>query len=228
MLNPAAQAPAPSRRGRGRGTSADTPLRIIAATLSALAEHGYAGTTARVIAARGGIPVGLIFYHFGTVDDLLLAALDHSSAVRLPRWREELADVEDLGTLMERMEGLYAEDIASGHAVAVKELVANGAFSERLRPAMASRMEPWFALAETVAAHVLAGSPVLALVPPRDLAVAAVALYLGLDTVSRLSGETTTAETLFAAGLGLAPLLGTIGGRGSRPRRSHPARVDIE
>lgn len=228
MLNSAAQTPARSRRGRGRGPSADTPLRIIAATLSALAEDGYAGTTARVIAARGGIPVGLIFYHFGTVDDLLLAVLDHTSAARLPRWKEELADVEDVGTLMERMQRLYAEDIASGHAVAVKELVANGGFSERLRPAMASRMEPWFALAEAVAARVLAGSPVLAQVPPRDLAVAAVALYLGLDTVSRLSGETTTAERLFAAGLGMAPLLSAMGGRGSRPRAGHPTRVDIE
>jgi AcrR family transcriptional regulator len=181
-----------------------------------------------VIAARGGFPVGLIFYHFGTLDALLLAVLDHTSAARLPRWQEALADVEDLGTLMERMHALYAEDLASGHAVAVKELVANGAFSERLAPAMASRMQPWFALAEGVAARVLAGSPLLKLAGPRDLAVASIALYLGLDTVSRLSGETTAAETLFAAGVGLAPLLGILGGTRSRRPGRHTTRVDIE
>jgi AcrR family transcriptional regulator len=203
-------------------------VRIIAATLAALAENGYAGTTARVIAARGGVPVGLIFYHFGTVDDLLLAVLDHTSAARLPRWDDALGDVKDMPTLMERMHELYAEDLASGHAVAVKELVANGAFSERLGPAMSSRMEPWFGLAERVAARVLAGSPLLTVVRPRDLAVAAVALYLGLDTVSRLSGETTTAETLFAAGLELAPLLGTRGGPGARHGGGRPTRIDVE
>jgi hypothetical protein len=58
--------------------------------------------------------------------------------------------------------------------------------------------------------------------------VAAVALYLGLDTVSRLSGETTTAETLFAAGLELAPLLGAMGRAGARRGGGRPTRIDVE
>jgi AcrR family transcriptional regulator len=228
MVDAVAQPAVKGRRGRGRAQSSATPLRIIAATLTALAENGYAGTTARVIAARGGFPVGLIFYHFGTVDDLLLAVLDHTSAARLPRWNEALAGVVDLPTLMKRMHELYVEDLASGHALAVKELVANGAFSERLGPAMASRMEPWFELAERVAGRVLAASPVLNVVAPRDLAVAAVALYLGRDTVSRMSGESTTAESLFAAALRLAPLLGSRGGAGSRRPHRPSTRVVIE
>lgn len=228
MLNSGAQPTARARRGRGRAHSTATPLRIIAATLAALAENGYAGTTARVIAARGGVPVGLIFYHFGTVDDLLLAVLDHTSAARLPEWNEALAEVDDLPTLVERMQHLYAEDLASGHAIAVRELVTNAGFSERLGPALASRMEPWLALAESVVARVLGGSPLAGLVGPRDLAVAAVALYLGLDTVSRLSGETTTAETLFAAGLALAPLLASRAGPGRHHRGGHPTRIAVE
>jgi AcrR family transcriptional regulator len=228
MIKSGAQPATRSRRGRGRAQASATPVRIIVATLSALADSGYAGTTARVIAARGGFPVGLIFYHFRTIDDLLLAVLDHTSAARLPQWSQALADVDDVATLMERMHGLYAEDLASGHALAVKELVANGTFSERLGPAIASRMEPWFALGESVAGRVLAGSPLLGLVGPRDLAVAAVALYLGLDTVSRLSGESTTAETLFAAALGLAPLLGSMGGGGTRRRPDRPAHIEVE
>ena len=228
MLNADAQ-PAPrGRRGRARTQSSATPDRIIAATLAALAENGYAGSTARVIAARGDLPVGLIFYHFGTLDDLLLAVLDHTSAARLPRWKEALADVDDLATLFERMNELYAEDLASGHAMAVKELVANGAFSDRLGTAMTSRMQPWFALAESVAVRVLERSSLFTFVKPRDVAVAAIALYLGLDTVSRLSGESTTAETLFAAGLRLAPLLGSM--TSSEPQRRHhrTTRIDIE
>jgi AcrR family transcriptional regulator len=227
MIKSSAQTAARSRRGRARPASTDTPQRIIAATLEALGQHGYAGTTARVIAARGAFPVGLIFYHFGTLDDLLLAVLDHTSAARLPRWRDALADAGDLATLMERMHALYAEDIASGHALAVRELVANGAFSDRLGPAMAARMEPWLALAEDAATRVLGASPMLRTVRPRDLAVAVVALYLGLDTVARLSGERTTAETLFAAGLRFAPLLSSgRAPRGSPERR--PTRVDID
>ncbi len=205
----------------------ETRERILEATLAALGEHGYAATTARVIAARGRFPVGLIFYHFGTLDDLLLSVLDHTSASRLPRWQEALAGVDDAATLLERMHVLYEEDVRSSHALAVKELVANGGFSERLAPELASRMEPWFALAESVAGRVLAGSPLLKMLSARDLAVTAVALYLGIETVSRLGGEPESAQKLFAAGAQLAPLLGALGSR-APGRGVRPTRVDID
>lgn len=214
-----------TRRGPPRAGAAQTRERILEATLSALGEHGYAATTARVIAGHGGFPVGLIFYHYGTLDDLLLAVLDHTSSARLPRWQEALADVEDVATLLERMHVLYEHDVRSSHALAVKELVASGGFSQRLAPELASRMEPWFTLAETVAKRVLGRSQLLTVMSARDLAVAAVALYLGLETVARLSGEPASAQKLFAAGAQLAPLLDVLGsrqrGRGTRPTRVH-------
>ncbi len=229
MIKSSAQQGRPTRRGRARPVAADTPGRIIEATLSALGEHGYAATTARVIAARGGFPVGLIFYHFGTLDGLLLAVLDHTSAMRLPRWRQALASVRDVATLLDRLDVLYGEDVRSSHALAVKELVANGGFSQRLAPELAARMQPWFGLAEEVAARVLADSPLLAVLSARDLAVTAVSLYLGLETVARLCDEPASAERLFTAGRHLAPLLGHLGARsaGTGPR-VRPTRVDID
>jgi AcrR family transcriptional regulator len=169
--------------------------------------------------------MALIFYHYGTLDGLLLAVLDHTSGVRLPRWCAALADVADAGTLLERMRELYSEDVDSAHALAVRELVANGRFSERLAPELASRMEPWFALAEDVAERVLAGSPLLRLLSARELAVTTVALYLGLETVARLRGEPASAAALFAAGAQLAPLLGSLGGA---TRAVRPTRLDID
>jgi AcrR family transcriptional regulator len=227
MISSSAQVSRRPRRGRPRGGADATRQRILEATLGALGEHGYAATTARVIAARGGFPVALIFYHFGTVDDLLLAVLDHTSATRLPRWQEALGDVDDVAALLERVHALYEEDVLSAHALAVKELVANGGFSERLAPELASRMEPWFALAEDAAARVLAGSPLLSLLSARELAVTAVALYLGLETVARLRDEPASAQRLFAAGAQLAPLLGALGSRESG-RRVRLTRVDID
>jgi AcrR family transcriptional regulator len=216
-----------TRRGRGRTGATDTRDRILEATLAALGDNGYASTTARVIAARGGFPVGLIFYHFGTLDDLLLAVLDHTSAARLPRWTETLADVDDVDELLQRMQRLYAEDVRSSHAMAVKELVVNGGFSQRLGPELASRMEPWFALAEGVAGRVLSRSPLLDVLSARDLAVTAVALYLGLETVSRLSGEATSADKLFAAAGQYAPLLGAMR-RGGTRGGDRSTRIEVE
>jgi AcrR family transcriptional regulator len=214
------------RRGRSRASVVETRERIIGATLDALTHKGYAGTTARVIAASARVPVGLIFYHFGTLDSLLLAVLDHTSATRLPRWEHALATVRDPTGLMRIMGELYAEDMASGHAVAVRELVSNGGLSARLGAEIAARMEPWFALAEAVATRVLDGSPVLRLIPARDLAVTAVSLYIGLDIVSRLAGTSTSAATLVAAGERMAPLLGVLTPK-PRPSSPRPRRISL-
>jgi len=73
-----------SSRGRAEeGTR--TRAHLVEAALRTLIEEGYAGTSARAIAGRAGLNPALIFYHFGGVDDLLLAALDRSSAERLER-----------------------------------------------------------------------------------------------------------------------------------------------
>lgn len=216
------------RRGRPRGGATDTRLRIIEATLDALGENGYAATTARVIAGSASVPVGLIFYHFGTLDELMLAVLDHTSAARLPRWRDALAGVGDATGLLRAMGMLYAEDARSGHALAVRELVSNGAFSGRFGAEMSVRMEPWFELAESIAARVLQDAPVLAWISARDLAVTAVALYLGLDVVSRVGGTPTSAAALVAAGERIAPLLAGLtvaAGPAGRPR---VRRVTVE
>jgi DNA-binding transcriptional regulator YbjK len=59
--------------GGGRRTRRNDPdrkTRILDATLDALVEHGVAGTTHRHIAARAGVPLGSITYHFASLVDL--------------------------------------------------------------------------------------------------------------------------------------------------------------
>ena len=178
--------------------------------------------------------MALIFYHFGTLDGLLLAVLDHTSAARLPRWREALADVGDVATLLERMRELYEEDVRLGaRAGGARSSWPTAGSRSGWRPSSASRMEPWFALAEEVAARVLAGSPLLAVLSARDLAVTAVALYLGSRPWRGCAASRRRRQTLFTAGAHLAPLLGGLGARAGtgavRPtRRRHRLNPTLE
>ncbi|QER89139.1 TetR/AcrR family transcriptional regulator [Streptomyces tendae] len=48
--------------------------RILAATLDLIAEEGVAGVSHRKIAARAGVPLGSMTYHFTGIDELLLEA----------------------------------------------------------------------------------------------------------------------------------------------------------
>ena len=60
--------------------------RIVDAALHTLTSTGYANTSVRAIATTGGFSPALVFYHFGSVDALLLAVLDRISGERLSRY----------------------------------------------------------------------------------------------------------------------------------------------
>lgn len=51
--------------------------RILAAALDHIADEGVAGVSHRKIAARAGVPLGSMTYHFGGIDELLREAFTH-------------------------------------------------------------------------------------------------------------------------------------------------------
>jgi AcrR family transcriptional regulator len=56
----------------------DTQERILRAALQAFSENGFDGAKTREIAARAGVPLGLLRYHFGSKLDLWRAAVDRA------------------------------------------------------------------------------------------------------------------------------------------------------
>jgi AcrR family transcriptional regulator len=207
-----------------------TRARIIDAALETLRGEGFAGTTARAIARRGGFNAALIFYHFGGVNELLLAALDHSSAQRMARYREALDGIDTVTELLAVMRKLYDEDARTPHITAVRELVASGTFSQELGPELIARMQPWVDFAHEVIDRILGASALRRSIDTRDVAFAMIALYLGSEQVSRLQGDTSRIDSLFATGRRLAPMLDDLLGHPapSRRRGSRTTRVPIE
>ncbi|MET8536924.1 TetR family transcriptional regulator [Streptomyces sp. NPDC005065] len=57
-------------RRRTRRNDPGRKTHILDATLDVIADHGVAGTTHRHIAARAGVPLGSITYHFASLTDL--------------------------------------------------------------------------------------------------------------------------------------------------------------
>jgi AcrR family transcriptional regulator len=197
----------PLKRRRPGTRAADaTRERLVRAALKTLTQEGFFGTTARAIARTGKVNQALIFYHFGSVDHLLLAALDATSQDRLERYRKGLAEISRLTDLVEAMARLYREDVLSGHITAVQEMVAGGSSVPALRQEVLARMEPWVAFAREVITRVTTGTVVEKLVPIDDLAFSAVALYFGIETITNLGGDRSRVETLFEAGRRFAPI----------------------
>jgi len=178
----------------------------VEAAVQTIKERGFAATSARAIAATGGFNQALVFYHFGSVNDLLIAALDHTSEVRMARYRAAFDSVDTLPELLSVASEAYREDLAGGHIKVLAEMIAGASAMPELGPEIAARMQPWITFTEESVVRVMAGSSLGPLVPSRDLAFAIVSLYLGAAMLSHLSDDPAPAESLFRTGAKVSPL----------------------
>jgi AcrR family transcriptional regulator len=173
-----------------------TRQRIVEAALETLKREGFAGATSRAIAREGGFNQALIFYHFGSLDGLLLAALDHTSAERLQRYREAVEQADTAEDLAEVAASVYAEDRDRGHMTVVSQMVAGSVAKPELAQEVVARMEPWIELCEDALRKALATSPAADVVPLRDLAYAVVTFYLGLNLLTHLDQDRKRTEAV--------------------------------
>jgi AcrR family transcriptional regulator len=197
--------------------SADTRAALIAGAVAALREVGFARASAREIARRAGCNQALVFYHFGSVAGLLLAALDDVSARRMAAYRGLVDHAGSLTELVESARAIFVEDLAAGHVGVLVEMITGAQSVDGLGQQVADRLAPWRELAEAAVHRSLAASPVAALVPAREVAHGVVAGFLGLELLASLDGDPSAALALFDRVLGLAGLLDLTGGLGMLP-----------
>ena len=172
---------------------------MIDAALEALRTRGFAGASSRAIGELGGFNPALIFYYFGSLHGLFLAALESASEARMERYRpaaEEVASAEDLIRLLSR---IYEEDVESGFIRVASELVAAGVSHPEIGTRVVALMEPWIELAEGAVERALAGSPLAPFASPRELALAGVTFYLGANLLTQLVPESEAVEELLSA-----------------------------
>ena len=179
--------------------------QILEATLETLREEGFAGATSRAIARRGGFNQALVFYYFGSLDGLLLAALDLTSNRRLERYRDALSAANGLEEVVRTAAELYREDRKSGHMTVVSQLVSGSLARHELAPQVLASMEPWLEFARGTIERAVAGTPLAGVVPVDEAASAVITFYLGVNLLSNLDGGGRT-DALFAHLDTLAPL----------------------
>lgn len=187
-----------------------TKLEIVQAALETLKTAGFHGASARAIARAGRFNQALIFYHFGSVRNLLLAALDLVSARRMDTYRPAFDEARTIPELASLAREIYSADLEQGYVTVLGELVAGGMSDRELGREVFARIEPWIEMVEHKLRTLVAGSVFEAAVRPRDLAFAIVALYLGIDMLSHLEEDRAAAESLLDLGITYAPLAGAL------------------
>jgi AcrR family transcriptional regulator len=108
-----------------------------------LIEVGYAGVTTRRLAGEAGLNQGLVHYYFGSLDEVLLMALERFTGRLIERQRAmyeaEVPFIEKWRTAMRYLE----EDLAAGYPKIWLELQALGWNRPEVRGRMARVNAEW-------------------------------------------------------------------------------------
>lgn len=110
--------------------SVTTHEAILNATEALMVEEGYMAVTSRRVAERAGFKSQLVHYHFGTMDDLIIAVYERSEQEFLPRLLAALSSKNPLRALWElsihpERTRLAQELIAlSNHSAPIRKMTA--------------------------------------------------------------------------------------------------------
>lgn len=159
----------------------NTKQRLIDGALQAIRTHGIAGVSARTVAACAGVNQALVFYHFGTVDDLLASACHTATAQRVKVYRDRFAAVGSLRELLDLGRDLHAEERKQGNVAVLAQLLTGAQTDARLAPPVQEALHLWTAEIESVLHRLLDGSPLADLTDPAGLARAVAAAFIGLE-----------------------------------------------
>ena len=176
-----------------------TRERILDAALETLRAEGFLGTTARSIARTGGFNQALVFYHFGSVDEVLLSAVDRMSQRRLATYRAKLAEAVDLPQIVAVAREALAEDVQRGAMTVLSQLVAGAHGRAEFSRRLADSFEPWIDLVDEAVRRVLGGTGLTGVLPSREVAVALTGTFVGVELLSQLNPESGHVEALLAA-----------------------------
>ncbi|MBV9821517.1 MAG: TetR/AcrR family transcriptional regulator [Actinobacteria bacterium] len=161
--------------------SGDTRERLLAGTVITLRDKGIAGTSARSIAAAAGVNQALVFYHFGSVDELIIAACQSATRARVALYADRLGEVTTLRELLGVGLDLHEAERIAGNTQVLAQVLAGAQQNAVLAEAAKQAFDLWISEIELTLRRILAASPIKAALDIPGLARAISAGFIGLE-----------------------------------------------
>jgi len=168
---------------------ADTRQRLIHGAIATLRERGITGTSARTIAATAGVNQALVFYHFGSVPELLKQACLTATEFRVAPFLARMEQVRSLRELLDLGREIHAEERAAGNVTVRAQFLAGAHADPELAEATAAALRLWIEPLERTLERLLSDSPVAEPADVHGIARAVAAAFIGLELFEGVDPE---------------------------------------
>ena len=219
---PASEADAVGSRPGG-ARSADTRRKLMDGAIETLRSRGITGTSARAIATVSGVNQALIFYHFGSVEDLVDVACREATAERVALYRPRLAMAGSLRELLQVGREIRETERGSGGVVALAQVLAGAQQDVRLAGTARDSLAMWITEVKAAVSRLTVSTPIADIANPDGLAQGVAATFIGIVLYEGVNpeGASSALDTLEQ----LAVLSEVIDDLGPVARRALRARV---
>jgi AcrR family transcriptional regulator len=201
----------------------ETRSKLIEGTIATLGTRGIAGVSARAIAASAGVNQALVFYHFGSVDDLIDVACREATAEQVASYRTQFSGVQSLRELLSLGRQLHAQEQAAGNVAVLAQVLAGAQQDARLASAARHALQLWVDEVGTVIDRLLRDSPIATIADISGLAQGVAAAFIGIELYEGVNPDGAAAA--LAALEQLAVLAEVLDDLGPVARRALRARV---
>lgn len=158
---------------RPQDRAADTRARLMDGAIETLRRQGYARSSARQIAATAGVNQALIFYHFGSVDELLAASCRQTALAQSQLYAARLASAATMREVLAAARLLPLPPVV--------QLLSGARTNAVLAAVCADAVARWTALTEEALRRLLRRSPLADQCDLAGLARALTATSIGLE-----------------------------------------------
>lgn len=183
------------RKKTPRETS-ETQQKLIDSALDVFGNKGIDGATVRAIADHAGVNQSLIFYHFGSVPELIIAAVEQMSKVRFSVYKEELAKAKSVQDLIEILFEVFEEDKAGTCYPVLNQFISASQNDELMAKAAEPIFTMWLSLAKESMLAVMGDVQLPNDMTLDDVAFAVISLFLGIQLMNSVNGYESKVDSL--------------------------------
>ncbi|MDH3295725.1 MAG: TetR/AcrR family transcriptional regulator [Acidimicrobiia bacterium] len=176
----------------------ETRERIIQAALTTVRREGLVGASARAIARTGDFNQALLFYHFGSIEDLLLESLRWANDRRMEQFAAQFDAARNLVDLVDLAYELYVSPVHD-YQSALVAIVAGWPAGSEVGQRVMELLAPWDQMVQRTLRRCLDGSSFVKIMPAHDLTFGLVSLLLGVELNRRFDRGDEQTKSLFDA-----------------------------